>query len=100
VLYLNSVMAHIRSTAHPHDVATEAGSGGHGDSADRKKFALLSDVGSHSEVGADVDEGSRTWSYFFGPSTVTASYIRAMIDNDYFDEGMGHESGEETVPEP
>jgi hypothetical protein len=55
---------------------------------------------SHSRARADVDMGSHTWSYFFGPSTVTVSCIRAMIDNDYFDEGMGHDPGKETIPEP
>jgi hypothetical protein len=31
---------------------------------------------------------------------VTVSQIRGMVDNGYFSDGMSHESGEETVPEP
>jgi hypothetical protein len=101
-LFLNSAMARVRSTARPHDVVTETGSGGHGgrDSIERMESAPLSDVGSHSRARADVDEGSCTRSYFFGPSTMTVSRFRAMIDNCYFDEGMGHEPGEETILEP
>jgi hypothetical protein len=57
-------------------------------------------VGSHSRSEAVVDEGSQTRSYFFGPSTETVSRIRVMIDNDYFEEVMGREPGEETIPEP
>jgi hypothetical protein len=99
---LKSVKAHARSTARPHDVVADAGSEGHGsgDSAERIESAQLSDVGSHSRAGADTNEGSRTRSYYFGPSTVMVSHIREMIVNSYFVEGMGREPGEETVPEP
>jgi hypothetical protein len=37
---------------------------------------------------------------FFGPSTVTISCVREMIDRGYFAEGGGRVSGEETVSEP
>jgi hypothetical protein len=47
-----------------------------------------------------MDEGSYTWSYLFGPSTVMVKHIQGMIDNGYFAEGMGHEHGGETVLEP
>jgi hypothetical protein len=42
-----------------------------------------------------MDEG-----YYFGPSAVTVSRIREMIDSGYFIEGMGSEPREETVPQP
>jgi hypothetical protein len=100
--FLKSVKAHVRSTARPRDVVADAGSEGHGsgDSAEWTESAQLSNVGSHSRAGVDTDEGSRTRSYYFGPSTVTVSHIREMIVNGYFAEGMGHEPREETVPEP
>jgi hypothetical protein len=60
----------------------------------------LSDVGSHSGAGADIDVGSRMWSYYFRPSTVTISRIREMVDNDNFADGMGHEPSEETIADP
>jgi hypothetical protein len=37
---------------------------------------------------------------FFGPSTVTISCVREMIDRGYFAVGGGRVSREETVPEP
>jgi hypothetical protein len=46
-----------------------------------------------------MDEGSHTQSYFFGTSTMTINRIRGMIDNGYFDKGIGHEPEEETVLE-
>jgi hypothetical protein len=57
-------------------------------------------VGSHSGAGGDMDEGSRSRSYYFGPSVVIFSRFRGMIDNDYFAKGMGHEPGKEIVLEP
>jgi hypothetical protein len=63
------------------------------------KSALLSDVGSHRGVRADMDEGSHTQSYFFGTSTMMINRIRGMIDNGYFDKGIGHEPEEETALE-
>jgi hypothetical protein len=95
-------MACVKSTARLVGVAT--GSSGEGrdseGSAERTESAQLSDAGSHDRVGDDMDEGSRTQSYFFGPSTVTVSRIRGMIDCGYFAEGMAHEPREETVLEP
>jgi hypothetical protein len=95
-------MTRVRSTSSPRDAAVETGSEGHGggDSAERMESAPLSDVVSHNRAGADVDEGSCTQSYFFGPSTMAVSWIRGMIDNDYFVEGMGREPEEKTVLEP
>jgi hypothetical protein len=31
---------------------------------------------------------------------VIVSRIHGMVDNGYFTDGMGHEPGEETIPEP
>jgi hypothetical protein len=61
--------------------------------------APLSDVGSHSGAGGDVDKGSHVRSYYFGPSTMTVGCIQGMIDNSYFTEGMGREPGDETILE-
>jgi hypothetical protein len=95
-------MARVKSNARPVDVATEAGSEGHGSggSAERMESVMLSGAGSQSRAGGDMDERSRTWSYFFGPLTVMVSRIRGMIDNGYFAEGIGREPGEEIVSEP
>jgi hypothetical protein len=95
-------MVHVKSTARPIDAAMGTGSEGHGsgDSVERMESAPLSNVGSYSEAGGDVDEGSRMQSYVFGPSTMTVSHIRGMIDNGYFAEGMAREPGEETALEP
>jgi hypothetical protein len=38
--------------------------------------------------------------FFFGPSTITVSHIRGMINNVYFAEGMGCDPREETMLEP
>jgi hypothetical protein len=95
-------MAHVRSTAHPFDAAIGAGSKGHesGNSTERMESALLSNVASHSGVRGEMDEGSRTRSYYFGPLTVTVTCIRGMVDNGYFDMGTDREPEEETMPEP
>jgi hypothetical protein len=95
-------MAHVKSTAHL--VGAAAGSGGEGHesegSAKRTESTQLSNTGSHNGAGDDVDEGSHTQSYYFGPLTMTVSRIHGMIDNDYFAEGMGCEPGEETILKP
>jgi hypothetical protein len=52
-------------------------------------LAQGNDVVSHSRARDDCDEGSCTQSYYFGPSMITVSGIRAMIDRGYFAEGMG-----------
>jgi hypothetical protein len=95
-------MTHLRSTARLRDGAAETGSEGHGsgDSAEKMEPAPLSDVGSHSRARADMDEGSYTRSYLFGPSTVMVKRIQGVIHNGYFAEGMGRDHGGETVPEP
>jgi hypothetical protein len=61
---------------------------------------LPSDTRYHSGAGDDANEGSHTRSYYFGPSTITVSHIRGMIDHIYFSEGMVHETEEETIVEP
>jgi hypothetical protein len=88
-------MAHVRSTAHVAGGATGSSGEDHGSEglADRPKSTALSDMGSHSGAGGGADEGSCVRSYFFGPSTMT-------VNHGYFAEGMGHEPGEEVVPEP
>jgi hypothetical protein len=95
-------MARVKSTAHL--VGAVGGSGGEGrDSegiAERTESAQLSDACSHGKAGDDMDEGSRTRSYFFGPSTVMVNHIRGMIDHGYFAEGMAREPEEETILEP
>jgi hypothetical protein len=81
--------------------ATTGGSGSEGGgSEERTESMRLSDVGSHNEAGDVMDEGSCSWSFFFGPLTVTISRICEMIDSGYFVEGMGREPGEETVLDP
>jgi hypothetical protein len=102
VCFLLFVMAHIKSTAHPVGAATGSSDEGHESegSTERIESAPLSDTGSHSGAGDDVNEGSHTQSYYFGPSTMAVSRVRGMIDHDYFAEGMGRKLEEETIPEP
>jgi hypothetical protein len=93
------MMAHVKSTACFVAAITSSANEGHESegSAERIESARLSDVGSHGEAVDDTDVGSRTWSYYFGPSTVAVSRIRGIVDGDYFVEGMGHELKEETA---
>jgi hypothetical protein len=99
--FLTSSMTHVNSTTRPVDATAEAGTEGRGsgDSTKRMESVPLSDAGSHSGVVGDMDEGSSTWSYFFGSSTMTVSCIRGMIDHGYFTKGMCREPREETVLE-
>jgi hypothetical protein len=99
VNFPSSMMAHVKSTACFVAAITSSANEGHESegSAERIESARLSDVGSHGEAVNDTDEGSRTWSYYFGPSTVAVSRIRGIVDGDYFVEGMGHELKEETA---
>jgi hypothetical protein len=101
-------MAHVRSTAHPRDGAPESedvimerdaagDSGDGGGSPERNVPVQESDANSHSGAGDNSDEGSRTRSYYFGPSMITVSHIREMIDHGYFVEGMGRVPTEETI---
>jgi hypothetical protein len=92
-------MACVKSTALPVGATTGFGSEDRGSrgSEERTESARLSDAGSRSEAD-DVVDSLR--SFLFGPSTVTGSRIRGLIDNGYFAEDLGHEPGEETVPEP
>jgi hypothetical protein len=100
--FLTSAIACVKSTVHHIDATAKTCNEGHqsGGSTERTKSIPLSDAGSHNGAGGDMDEGSCTQSYFFGPSTMTISRIRGMIDHSYFTEGMGCECGEETILEP
>jgi hypothetical protein len=95
-------MARVKSITHLAGGA--AGSGGEDrgskGSVDRPVSVALSDTGSHIIAGGSVDEGSRVWSYFFGPLTVMVSRIHGVIDHGYFADGMGCEPREEVVPKP
>jgi hypothetical protein len=110
--FLETSMAHVKSTAHPRDDATDAGgegaaaergagseNRGSGCSAERTKSVQMSDVVSHSRIGPDADECSHMHNYHFGPSMVTISLIWEMIDNGYFADGMARAPGEETIPD-
>jgi hypothetical protein len=90
-----STMARVKST-------TRSGSEGRDSegSAERIDFAPMSDVGSCGCAGDEMDKGSHTRSYSFGPSMVMVSRIHWMIDHGYFAEGMAREPREETVLEP
>jgi hypothetical protein len=102
VNFLPAAMARIKSTTRPIGATTGSGGEGHESEGSVKRIesVLLSDTGSRSGVGDDVDDGSHNRRYYFGPLTVTVSRIHGMIDNGYFFEGMGHEPGVETIPEP
>jgi hypothetical protein len=94
-------MACIRSTSRYVGGAATSGSSGEGGGfEDRMESARLSDDSSCNEASDAGDEGSRSRSFYFGPSTVTMSRIHGMIDNDYFPNGMDHEPGEEAISEP
>jgi hypothetical protein len=86
-------MARVKSTTCLVGAAAGSSGEGHGSEglAERMEFVPLSNAGSHSGASGDMDDGSRTWSYFFGPSTMTVSRIRGMINNGYFAEGMDRE---------
>jgi hypothetical protein len=69
-------------------------------STERTELAQGSDVDSHCRVEGDFNDGSRTRSYFFRPSTVIVNHVREMIDCGYFAEVSAHIPGEETILEP
>jgi hypothetical protein len=75
--FLTSTMARVKSTTHHVVVAAEVGNKGceSGGSAERMDSAQLSDADSHSGADGNVDDGSRTRSYYFGPSTVIVCWI-------------------------
>jgi hypothetical protein len=102
VNFLSAAMARLKSTTRPIGVVAGCGSKGHESkgSAKRTESMLPSDTIYHSGAGDDANEGSHTRSYYFGPSTITVSHIRGMIDHIYFSEGMVHETEEETIVEP
>jgi hypothetical protein len=85
-------MAHVRSTARSCDGAAIVEGAGHDitGSTERTESAGASDTGSHNRAEGDSDKGSRTHSYYFGPSTVTVSHVWEMIDCGYFTEGGAH----------
>jgi hypothetical protein len=93
------MMARVRSTTCPRDGAIAAEGEGHDSagSAERSESVSASDAGSHSRTQCNFDEGLHTHSYYFGPSIVTISWFREMIDHDYFAEGGACMLGEETV---
>jgi hypothetical protein len=94
-------MTRIKSTAQPVSSAAFGGSGGKGDGSEERTISEQpSDAGSQSDGSDARAKNSRSWSLYFGPSTVTVCRIRSIIVNGYFANGMGHEPGEETVPEP
>jgi hypothetical protein len=77
-------MVHVKSTTRLREDVADAGDKGasaerntssegrgNGGSAERTESVQASDVGSHSGAEADTDEGLRTRSCYFGPSTVT-----------------------------
>jgi hypothetical protein len=106
-------MAHVRSTARPHDDApTQVGEGAAADrdvidkghnstgSIERSRSVHAGDMGSQSNAKGDSDGGSCTHSCNFSPSTITVSRMREMIEQGYFAEAGARAPGEETLPEP
>jgi hypothetical protein len=101
-----TAMAHVRSIARQRDdvpmvegegVIIEKGAIDEGyDNAgpvEIIKSVHASDAGSDNRAEGDSDEGSRTYSYYFGPLMVTITRIREMIDHGYFAKGGAHASG-------
>jgi hypothetical protein len=94
-------MAHVKSYVWPIGGAAASSSGGEGEGSEERTIsARPSDTGSYSDGGDARVESSHSESFYFGPSTMIVSRIHGMINNGYFADGMGHEPGEETVPEP
>jgi hypothetical protein len=101
-------MAYVKSTAHPHDDVVDADSEGafaerdasSKGSGKRIRSVQVSDVGSHNGARAVTDEGLRMRNYYFGPSMVTVSRVKGMVDCGYFTDGMARVPREETIPEP
>jgi hypothetical protein len=58
----------------------------------------LSAEGVETSAGASDDEHS--WTYYFGPSTITRGKIKEMVEKGYFTEGEAHEPRAETIMEP
>jgi hypothetical protein len=109
-IHSKTVLACVRSTARPHDdVAAVGGEGAimergaasegrdSSASAERTESVQASNAGSHCQAGGDSDKGSSMRSYYFGPSMLTISHIKEMIDHGYFAEGAACVPGEETV---
>jgi hypothetical protein len=94
-------MALVRSTTRPISDAMAGGAGNEGDgSKERIVSTRLSDVDSPSDGGDARAESSRSPGFYFRPSTMSIRQIHRMVDGDCFIDGMDHEPGEETVPEP
>jgi hypothetical protein len=95
-----TAMARVKSTAQLRKDAPIGTNGGcnNADSAERTESVHVSDVGTQSHEG-ESDGGSHTRGCYFGPSTVTVSRIRDMMDQGYFTEGGARAPGEETIPE-
>jgi hypothetical protein len=92
-------MAHVESTVWPISDAAGSGSGG-GGSEERNIFVRSIDADLRSDGGDARVENSRSESFYFGPSTITVSRIHGMVDSSYFDDEMGREPREETMPKP
>jgi hypothetical protein len=94
-------MAHVKSYVRLIGGAAASGSSGEGEGSEERTIsARPSNTGSYSDGGDARVESSHSQSFYFGPSTMIVSRIHGMIDNGYFADVMGHEPGEETVPEP
>jgi hypothetical protein len=70
-------------------------------SSSRDVFDGRSDDGADTQEGGSevVDLRESSYSYVFGPSTITIGRIRQLASLGYFTEGAMREVGEETVPE-
>jgi hypothetical protein len=94
-------MARVKSTARPISDAATAGSCSEGGGSEERTASMrLSDKGSHSKAGDAGVKSSLWWSFYIGPSIVTVSQIRVMVNGGYFSDGMGRGPREEIVPEP
>jgi hypothetical protein len=95
-------MVRVKSTAQLRDDALASADEGHNntDLAKRTESVRVSDASSQSHVKGESNGGSRTHSYYFGPSTLTVSHIREMMDQGYFAECGARVPGEETILEP
>jgi hypothetical protein len=58
------------------------------------------DTGDQDEERGAVDPRESSWSYDFGPSTITVGRIWQLEALGYFAEGSAREPGEEVILEP
>jgi hypothetical protein len=97
LVFHETVMVRVKSTAHLRDDDEGRDSVG---LAGQIKLTHASDAGSHNCAEGNSDEGSRTHSYYFGPSTMIVSHIPEMTDRGYFSKCSAHTLGEEIILEP